>query len=165
MWPFKRKEPDVEALIKAFAEKAPPDLIAAVSAAGSGPSSLTSQMLSMVVLRLRDADASAVASLLARVFDVATQQAAMVESVMSSYVLLTPAPGRSLHKGGQSLAMALHRDLGRDGKILYSERLCVRGVVAAKETSRFVALFEEFGECIAHLDRLEFGEIKEFVVP
>jgi hypothetical protein len=161
MWPFSKRQSDVEAVMRSLANKRP-DLLKATPTKGEKPTSvLDVGLATLVIVQLRESKAEELSAWLAKVFDVVQAKNALVESVMSSLVLIiTELPLSNPPTSGEAVAIALQRELGDRARIVYGTRRCARGIVSAGSISRHLSLFETFGDCIRIVEELQFGEVR-----
>jgi hypothetical protein len=153
MWPFRRRTHDIAKTLEAFLEQN-------LDVAERGSRTMLERGENpFVLVRLRDDSTEHLVVLIGKLMEIALEHSALVDSVMSSHVVLTAMIGPGRHFPGSQLATKLNQALGSDAKILHGTRMSTRGLVAGGSLTRFVTIFESFSECVSAVERLAFGEV------
>jgi len=168
MWPFGRRQRDAEAIRRVFEsylDSTPEEIKAVFIHAGAGMDELKIErdVGDVVLVMVRDDDLSLIPSLLAKVIGCAKEQGFIMETMMSSLVLMAPLPFENNTPESRRLELVdhLHRSLPGEVKIAHGRKERLRGLLGAEGRFTYGSCLPRFGESLMALARANLGDVIE----
>lgn len=169
MWPFNaRRNLERKRITEVFAQYLSPEMVDRLA---TNPEKLelglTPARIHFLLAQVRDDDVPAVQGFLGRAVDIIMDCKGLVESFPSPFAVGwfgAPLPGIAQAQARTDRAAAVARllaELGANVKIVTGDRDGLYGNIGSERRFNFGFVVPGFGECLAALQRLSYGEARE----